>query len=117
MQEPSCTLGHESGRFAYAVKPLSLTVFTTDYVCREDVPAENVRLEDGVLKWDAVHDDQHGYYRVYRGETPDFTPDRTHQIASTIAETLELNARYLDDAAIRTVPGAFYKVLSVGKRR
>ncbi len=117
LQEPSCTLGHESGRFAYAVKPLSLTVFTTDYVCREDVPAENVRLEDGVLKWDAVHDDQHGYYRVYRGETPDFTPDRTHQIASTIAETLELNARYLDDAAIRTVPGAFYKVLSVGKRR
>ncbi len=117
LQEPIRQLPLKNGALDYTLKPASLTVFTTDYVPREDVPAENVRLEGDVLCWDAVADESHCYYRVYRGEKPDFTPDRAHQIASTIAETLELNARYLDDAAICTVPGRFYKVLSIGKRR
>lgn len=117
LQEPVCELSHDGGRIAYTLKPLSLTVLTTDYVPREDVPAENVRLEGDVLVWDAVTDEGHCYYRVYRGKTPDFVPCRGNQIASTIAETLEMNARYLDDAAICTVPGSFYKVLSIGKRR
>ena len=59
----------------------------------------------------------HCYYRVYRGETADFVPSGESQIASTVAETLDFGARYLDDAAILRVRGDYYKVLSVNRKR
>ncbi|MBQ2710007.1 MAG: hypothetical protein IJF67_17165, partial [Clostridia bacterium] len=68
-------------------------------------------------RWDAVRDPLHCYYRVYRGETADFVPSRENQIASTVAETLDFDARYLDDAAILRVTGEHYKVLSVNRKR
>ena len=99
------------------LKAESLTVFSTDYEERADIPATNVTRDGSLLRWDKVSDKSHCYYRVYRGESEDFTPSRANQIASTIAETLDFSARYLDDAAIRRIGGDYYKVLSIGKKR
>lgn len=106
-------------KLSYELLPESVTVFTTDYVDRPETYARNVRLSpDGnTLLWDEVTDKLHCYYRVYRGEEPDFVPSTENQIASTIATTLEFNARYLKEAAIRNVKGNYYKVISVNKRR
>lgn len=110
----------ENSVLSYELIPESLTVFTTDYAERPAVYADNVKFTDAsrtVLTWSEVKDKLHCYYRVYRGETENFEPSKENQIASTIATTLELNARYLKEAAIRNVKGDFYKVISVNKRR
>ena len=104
---------------SYTLLPESMTIFTTDYVDRPETYAKNVKLDKktDVLSWDAVTDKLHCYYRVYRDESADFVPSRENQIASTVATTLELGARYLKEAAIRNVKGNYYKVISVNKRR
>ncbi len=117
LQEASATLPLTDGALTFTVQPHSLTVFSTDYVIREPVAAGDVAVKGDRLCWNPVSDPLHCYYRVYRGTTPDFTPSPENQIASTIATDLEFNAPYLDDAAIRTVPGEYYKVLSVHQRR
>ncbi len=104
---------------SYTLLPESVTIFTTDYVDRPETYAKNVKLtsDKKMLKWDAVTDKLHCYYRVYRGETADFVPSKENQIASTISTTLDFSARYLKEAAIRNVKGNYYKVISVNKRR
>jgi len=62
-----------------------------------------------------VEDEDHCYYRVYRGAAPDFRPSPENQIASTVETSLDFDARYLDDAAILNVRGDYYKVLSVDR--
>ena len=106
----------EGGEAEYTLLPESFTVLTTDYKTRpEPVFAENVAREDELLTWDAVNDDEHCYYRVYRGKTPDFVPSVENQIASTVDTSLDFSARYLDGAAILNVEGDHYKVLSVDR--
>ncbi len=117
LQDPSAEIRAEDGKLSYTVPGYSMTVFTTDWVERPDVWAENVVRDGNMLRWSPVTDDLHCYYRVYRGETPDFVPSKENQIASTVAETLDFSARYLDEAAIMNVKGDYYKVLSVNKRR
>lgn len=99
------------------LKAETLTVFSTDYEERTDIPASNIVRDGDLLHWDAVNDKSHCYYRVYRGEHEDFVPSRQNQIASTVAETLDFSARYLDNASIRHIGGDYYKVLSIGKKR
>lgn len=55
------------------------------------------------------------YYRVYRGETPDFKLSIHNQIASTVDTSIDFSARYLDDSAILNLEGYYYKVLSVDR--
>ncbi|MBQ8510340.1 MAG: hypothetical protein IJ493_10590 [Clostridia bacterium] len=117
LQDFSDVISAPDGKIEYELKPESLTVFTTDYAERPDVWAKKVVRDGEMLHWDAVKDDLHCYYRVYRGETPDFVPSRANQIASTVAETLDFGARYLDDAAILNVKGDYYKVLSINRKR
>lgn len=117
LQDAVCTLMPENGKLTYSVKPQSMTVFSTDYAVREDIAAEHVVRTEHMLTWDKVNDPMHCYYRVYRGETPDFVPSRDNQIASTVAETLDFSARYLDEDPIMNVKGDYYKVLSIGKKR
>ena len=117
LQDYSETVCHNGGKFTYKLLPDSFTVLTTDYIDREDIYAENVKQEGNIISWDKIEDPLHCYYRVYRGETEDFSPSRENQIASTVAETLDLDARYLEASAIKTVKGNYYKVLSVNQKR
>lgn len=107
----------KDGVLTAKLKPESLTVFSTDYEERPDIYAEKVVRDGNLLRWNPVRDPLHCYYRVYRGERADFLPSGENQIASTVSETLDFGARYLDDAAIRRVTGEYYKVLSVNRKR
>jgi len=116
LQEFSATLPIKDGNVEYTLLPESLTVLTTDYKTREkEIFAQKVTLKGNVLNWEPVNDPEHCYYRVYRGKTADFTPSSKNQIASTIDTSLDLNARYIDNAAMLNVKGNFYKVLSVDR--
>lgn len=117
LQDASGTIQvKNTSEIEYELLPESFTVFTTDYKCREkEVYAEKVTRNGRWLKWKAVKDEDHCYYRVYRGATPDFKPSIENQIASTVDTSLDFEARYLDDAAILNVEGDYYKVLSVDK--
>ena len=118
LQSESATIAFKNtSKIEYELQPESLTVFTTDYKNRKkEVYAEKVVRNGKWLKWKAVEDEAHCYYRVYRGTTPDFKPSFENQIASTIDTSLDFEARYLDYAAILNVEGDYYKVLSVDKR-
>jgi len=120
LQDETTRIAFDDGfNLSYTLLPESVTIFTTDYVDRPETYAKNVKLDrkNNMVTWDAVTDKLHCYYRVYRGESADFTPSKENQIASTVATTLELGARYLKEAAIRNVKGNYYKVISVNKRR
>jgi len=108
---------NENGVLTYTLPPQSMTVFSTDYTTRGEVEAKNVVRSGNFLRWSPVTDSEHCYYRVYRGETADFVPSRENQIASTIAETLDFTAPYMEDSAILNVKGDYYKVISVACRR
>ena len=100
----------------YTLLPESLTVLTTDYKTRaRAIYAKKVTRKGNLLTWQPVEDEEHCYYRVYRGKTPDFKPSLKNQIASTVDTTLDFSARYLDDAAILNVECDYYKVLSVDR--
>ena len=109
----------ENLNLSYELLPESLTIFTTDYADREDVFAQKVKLsaDKKTLSWAPVTDKLHCYYRVYRGESADFVPSKENQIASTIAENLTFDARYLKESAIKNVKGNYYKVVSVSKKK
>jgi len=107
---------NEEAELEYTLLPESFTVLTTDYKTKSaPVFADNPVRKDNILTWDAVTDSEHCYYRVYRGESEDFTPSINNQIASTIDTSLDFSARYLDDSAIMNVGGNYYKVLSVDR--
>ena len=88
LQAPSFMAEAADGAFTLTIPANSIVVLTTDYVDRTPAPVLNVRKEDGVLLWDAS--EEAVYYRVYRGETPDFAADITNQIASTIDTKLSV---------------------------
>ena len=64
----------------------AIVMLTTDYTEERPAAVTGVRAEAGTVSWDASADPSHVYYRVYKGETPDFAPSKENQIASTIAE-------------------------------
>ncbi len=79
-----------------ALKPMSVTFFTTDYKEKQKtVFAKGVRKKGDTLIWNAVKDENHCYYRVYADEK---------QIASTVACRLPIADK-----------GKRYKVVSVDK--
>ena len=114
LPDPVAVLDGES---MHEVPGQSLTVFTTDYCDYPEIWADGVRSGTAQVQWNAVTHPKHCYYRVYRGEIPDFVPDASNQIASTVAESLDLTQPYPDHTAIHTVPGDYYKVRSVPKVR
>ena len=66
----------------------TVTVLTTDYEDRTPPMAQNLRLEDGRLTWDAVVDVDHRYYRVFADGI---------QVASTVETSIPVSqkdARY-----------------------
>ena len=114
MPDPVAVLGTDP---VHEVPGQSLTVFTTDYCAYPVLWADGVRCDGTRVCWNPVRHEKHCYYRVYRGETPDFAPDASNQIASTVAESIDLTQPYPDHTAIHTVPGTYYKVRSMPKVR
>lgn len=101
IQDACCVLSPDAA--AYTLKPESVTFFTTDYITKDAaVFAQLEETEETVLRWKAVDDPAHCYYRVYAGDTPDFAPCPQNQIASTVDTELPI-----------TDASRFYKVLSV----
>ena len=74
----------------YTLKPESVTYFTTDYITKDKpVYASDVALENGVISWNEVADDNHCYYRVFTSDEKDFVPSMQNQIASTVSTMLK----------------------------
>lgn len=86
------------------LNPRSVTFLTTDY--KERVPSEikNIVLKGDRLLWDKCEDEEHCYYRVYAGDEKDFIPAYENQIASTVAEYVNISEKK-----------KYYKVRSVDK--
>ena len=76
LQDYTATLPIQNdGEVEYTFLPESFTILTTDYHTREEeVYAARVMRDGRWLKWAPVEDENHCYYRVYRGKTPDFRP-------------------------------------------
>lgn len=95
------------------ITPESLYVYTTQY--SEMIPAKvegitSKECKDGtvVVKWDHSKEKDFCYYRVFRGEKPDFKPDNNNQIVSTIGN------EYIDKN-VEKGKKYFYKVCVVDK--
>ena len=74
----------------YTLKPESVTYFTTDYILKEEsVYADGVEIDGGFIKWNAVEDKNHCYYRVFTSNEQDFIPSVENQIASTVATSIK----------------------------
>ena len=74
----------------YTLKPESVTYFTTDYLVKEKrIEADGVMLTENELRWNAVSDKHHCYYRVFSSDREDFVPSAENQIASTVATSLK----------------------------
>lgn len=87
----------------YTLKGESVTFFTTDYIEKpERLYADGVTLNNNVLSWAEVTDENHCYYRIYASENPDFIPTKETQIASTVGTDIPVADNSL-----------YYKVLSV----
>ena len=95
LQGPSGKVAMKAGKFTDSLGPMSLTVYTTEY---DDTPPAAVKgvkvekTEDGkpVVRWQANHEPDLCYYRVFRDGA---------QIGSTVAVEFtdaagDLNARY-----------------------
>ncbi len=95
LQAPRETVKAVGWDAAVVLKPGSIYVLTDDYIIKnKTVEAEIIGIDDGVLRWNAVSDPGHCYYRVYAdGE----------QIASTIATECNINRN------------GVFKVLSIDK--
>ena len=63
---------------------------TTDYIVKEEsVYADGVEIDGGFIKWNAVEDKNHCYYRVFTSNEQDFIPSVENQIASTVATSIK----------------------------
>jgi hypothetical protein len=88
MQDYTKIVGKDE--LTYTLKPESVTYFTTDYITKDKpVYASDVALENGVISWNEVADDDHCYYRVFTSDEKDFVPSMQNQIASTVSTMLK----------------------------
>jgi hypothetical protein len=112
------TVGMMEGRLSDTLAPQTLAVYTTFY---DDEPPAAVRglkvaaAEGGQrrISWQANDEKDLCYYRVYRGENADFTPDLKTQIGSTIATQFTDAAPGGPAAAAGPSKEYHYKVLAV----
>jgi len=68
------------GTYELTMEPHSLVLLTTDYTDRTPSAVKNVSAKGKRIKWDAVSDEEHAYYRVFKDGK---------QIGSTAATYLE----------------------------
>jgi hypothetical protein len=108
---PAGKVAMKGGRLSDTVGPLTLVIYTTAYDDEPPAPVTGLRVEpagDGRnrLSWQSNAEKDFCYYRVFRSERPDFTPDLPSQIASTIAT-------HFTDAKAAAGKEYHYKVLAV----
>ena len=94
----------KDGKFEVILQPKSATFMTTDYVDRTPSGIKNIRLDCDRLIWDKCEDEEHCYYRVFASDDKNFVPAYDNQIASTVAESIQIENQKL-----------YYKVMSVDK--
>ena len=89
LQDYTAVIGQDS--LTYTLKPESVTYFTTDYIVKtQRVYAQEVEWSNGVLRWQAVEDNNHCYYRVFASDEEDCVLSEQNQIASTVATSIPL---------------------------
>ena len=91
LQSPSGTVEARDGAFGVDLPANSIVFLTTDYEDRRPAAVKDVRLDGGVLRWTASEEPEHRYYRVFH---------EGHQIASTVAEHLDVACQCGDDARV-----------------
>ena len=79
LQPPAGTVTAKDGTFSVSLPANSITFLTTDYQDRMPPVVTGIQLADGKLRWAAISDPLHRYYRVYKDGK---------QIASTVATSL-----------------------------
>lgn len=102
LQSAIGTVAFNQGETEVILSPQSVTFLTTDYTDRTPSKIHNIKFSDGILTWDKCQDKEHCYYRVFASDKKDFVPNYENQIASTVAEYLQVDK-----------PQKYYKVLSV----
>ena len=55
----------------------------------QSVLADGVETDNGLIKWNAVEDKNHCYYRVFTSNQTDFVPSAANQIASTVSTSVK----------------------------
>lgn len=96
------TVCAENGTVHITLPPRSIVFLTTDYVERTPSAITQVQVNGDRLTWAPCTDEAHCYYRVFAAKHADFKPSYENQIASTVAETINI-----------TDPALHYRVLSV----
>ncbi len=91
LQGPSGTVDAKDGAFSVDLPAKSIVFLTTDYEDRQPTAVKDVRLDGGVLRWTASEAPDHRYFRVFH---------KGHQIASTVAEHLDVACQCGDDARV-----------------
>ena len=97
LQPPAGTVTAKDGAFSVSLPAKSITFLTTDYEDRVPPVVTGIQLADGKLRWTAISDPLHRYYRVYKDGK---------QIASTVATGLPVPGMKPEDAkrfAIKSV--------------
>jgi hypothetical protein len=103
LQDYSALIDCDGGT-TLSLEPMSVTFLTTDY---EDIcpsPIKGIKAKNGKLTWKPSKDKHHCYYRVFASTEKNFTPCYENQIASTVAEYLDIEDEKL-----------YYRVISVDK--
>lgn len=111
LQDPAGRIAMKDGRLADTVGPLTLTVYTTACDDEPPAPVQGLKVDaagEGKrrVSWQASTEKDLCYYRVFRSDQADFTPDVKTQIASTIATQFM-------DAKAEAGKTYHYKVLAV----
>lgn len=83
----------------------SVAMLTSDYEVHTPQAVTGIRMEERRVCWDPSPEDCHCYYRVYRGESADFVPALSNQVASTIATSYD----------VPEGEGGYYKIRSVDR--
>ena len=93
-----------NGSVVLSLEGQSVTFLTTDYENTVPSPVLGVMIKKGKLVWKPSKDKHHCYYRVFASTEKNFSPCYENQIASTVAEYLDIEDENLN-----------YRVISVNK--
>jgi hypothetical protein len=111
LQPPSGTAIFLNGKMTDRVGGYSLAVYTSAYDDRAPAPVQGVVVDlpsaSGTrIRWQANREPDLCYYRIYRGDTPDFKANLSTQIGVTVA------TEFVDRSA-SDGPKRYYRVRAV----
>ncbi len=99
LQPPSGAAVFQNGKMTDQIAGYSLAVYTSAYDDRAPATVQGVIVEPSsdsgtTIRWQANRELDLCYYRIYRGDTPDFKANLSSQIGVTVAsEFVDRNAK------------------------